>query len=348
LQALGNGFYARTTQGPRAAVWLTISGILKRACGGGLPLNESKLLTLAAALEEGGYRAAKSYLYRAKQKHVRGGFEWSEVLQDVLKLCVRSASRGLGPGKTANAFLLENVAKRGAAGINVAQPVIEGGPIAPFDAAIVAAAWMMRALEAASVLGEQVTMAHDFAEATIDLGRGCPTSLRCSCKCGSAAGSLQESGCCPVHTLARILEERESLGLEGKYCRLCNTSGHAVSSKKTIDSLRIVSGESTCSEHSMRKAGAQYYARKSVPLFLIQFIGRWGSLVVSQYVGNAFLELALKASLGESSLGPVSTWGGASESGLVRAAAKSDAPTDQAVLKALEAWLNKANARVCE
>ena len=110
LQSLGSGFYARTTMGPRAAVWTTISKILVRGFREALPLDEPKLLLLASALKEGGYRAATSYLYRAKQEHVRAGHSWSEALQDVLKLCVRSVARGLGPGKSASAFLLEEVA----------------------------------------------------------------------------------------------------------------------------------------------------------------------------------------------------------------------------------------------
>jgi len=326
LQSLGNGFYARTTRGPRAAVWTTISKILERGFREALPLDEPKLLLLAAALKEGGYRAAMSYLYRAKQEHVRAGYSWSEALQDVLKLCVRSVTRGLGPGKSASAFLLEEVAKKRLECEQPAHPIVDGGPIAPFDAALVASAWMMRGLEAASVLGEQVEIGSDGTVATIDLGptkmnpsgRGCPRALRCSCGGVEATSVFGDTGTCPVCALVRILEARKWCGLGEKHCLLCDIKGRAVSSKKTIESLKAVTGDAGCSEHSLRKSGAQFYARKGVPLFIIQFLGRWGSLVVAQYVGNAFLELASKASLGEASGAALGPWGGVSEDRLSR------------------------------
>ena len=66
------------------------------------------------------------------------------------------------------------------------------------------------------------------------------------------------------------------------------------------------------SEHSMRRAGAQYYARKGAALFIIQFLGRWGSAVVEKYVGNAFLAVAARASLGATSVS-VNGWGASAE-----------------------------------
>ena len=116
-------------------------------------MDDSKLFTLAAALKEGGYTAAKSYLYRAKQESMRAGHEWSEALQDV-----------------PSAFLVEEVAMRGTSCVPPERPVTENGPVVPYDPAIVASAWMKRGLEAASVLGEQVTVREDRKEATIDLG----------------------------------------------------------------------------------------------------------------------------------------------------------------------------------
>ena len=41
------------------------------------------------------------------------------------------------------------------------------------------------------------------------------------------------------------------------------------------------------SEHSLRRSGAQMYARRGVPLAVIQHIGRWGSASIERYVGEA-------------------------------------------------------------
>ena len=57
--------------------------------------------------------------------------------------------------------------------------------------------------------------------------------------------------------------------------------------------IRQATGESSMSEHSLRRSGAQMYARRGVPLAVIQHIGRWGSATIERYVGEA---LAARAS----------------------------------------------------
>ena len=57
--------------------------------------------------------------------------------------------------------------------------------------------------------------------------------------------------------------------------------------------IRRATGEDSMSEHSLRRSGAQMYARRGVPLAVIQHIGRWGSATIERYVGEA---LAARAS----------------------------------------------------
>ena len=40
-------------------------------------------------------------------------------------------------------------------------------------------------------------------------------------------------------------------------------------------------------EHAMRVSGAQFFAKKGYELFVIQLLGRWGSMAVSRYVQTA-------------------------------------------------------------
>jgi hypothetical protein len=127
-------------------------------------------------------------------------------------------------------------------------------------------------------------------------GRSCPRSLVCAC-----TGVFRErvrNATCPVHALVDLLAARAALGLTGKHSLLCSASGHSISSARTIASLRRVTGDGQATEHSMRRAGAQHYARQGVMLFIIQFLGRWGSAAVEKYVGNAFVDVAAEASRG--------------------------------------------------
>jgi hypothetical protein len=290
--ALREDVYAKTTVGPRQSRMVAIKHILEAGGFHGEELAEGALWTLAAGLKQGHYRTAKAYLLLAKQMHVRAKHPWSDVLQDVLQQCVRSVERGLGPSRSAADFRLEDV---GAFSCRD-EPVVSGGPIAPRDAVVVASLWMMRGLEAASVLAEQVQLDSEKLCATIELGptkmnptgRDCPRSLVCGC---ASAGSAM----CPYHSLQRLLQARERFGLTGKHPLLVTASGRAVTSSAMIQTLRKITGQEAASEHSMRRAGAQCYARRGVPIAIIQFLGRWGGATVMRYVDEALHDQAAHA-----------------------------------------------------
>jgi hypothetical protein len=118
------------------------------------------------------------------------------------------------------------------------------------------------------------------------------------CACTVVEGTKVRGGACPVHALIDLLAARKSLGLGPKHSLMCSVTGQCVSAALTIASLRRVTGDKKATEHSMRRAGAQHYARMGVMLYIIQFLGRWGSAAVERYVGNAFVDIAAAASLG--------------------------------------------------
>jgi hypothetical protein len=354
LEQLNSGFYARTSEAPRRAVLATAARILKAAGHQITPLTNDALAALAAALKDAGYRSAKCYLLRAKQEHVRAGHSWPVQMEDLMKQCIRSVTRGLGVAKTASAFSLSDVGTAKAQCADPGLAVVKGGMVAPFDAVIVAASWMMRGLEAATVLGEQVVVDADESKATIELGptkmnpdgRSCPRSLVCSCT-GRGSGRMR-AALCPVHALLDLLAARSALGLESKHSLLCSESGHSVTSALTIASLRAVSGDAQATEHSMRRAGAQYYARSGVMLFIIQFLGRWGSAAVERYVGNAFIDVAAAASLGGKhemtcSLASCSSSLAVGNSGTEDTAAAADGSAAK-----FEAWWETASSKLSE
>jgi hypothetical protein len=354
VEKLSTGFYARTSEGPRRAVLSTVERILKTAGFQGAPLTLESLAVLAAALKEAGYRSAKGYLFRAKQEHVRAGFEWSVQLEDLLKQCVRSVTRGIGSGHVASVFSLEAVGVAKACANDPMKAVTKGGMVAPFDAVIVAASWMMRGLEAATVLGEQVLIDKDESKATIELGptkmnpggRACPRSLVCACT--GSVGDRARSSLCPVHALVDLLAARAALGLEPKHCLLCSESGRSVSSAITIASLRLVTGDKSATEHSMRRAGAQHYARSGVLLYIIQFLGRWGSAAVERYVGNAFIDVAAAASLGGGHVMQHSLASCTSSLGGVGGSCSGKGAVGDNAAEKFEAWWKMASCKLSE
>ena len=59
------------------------------------------------------------------------------------------------------------------------------------------------------------------------------------------------------------------------------------------------------SDHSLRREGTRMYARRSVILPLIQFLGRWGGPTVAIYAGEALQgQLAIAASASTAGAGP--------------------------------------------
>ncbi len=74
--------------------------------------------------------------------------------------------------------------------------------------------------------------------------------------------------------------------------------GEPIESKMMIAALRRTTKIVEVTEHSMRRAGAQYYTRLGVELAVVQFLGRWGTDAVLQYVAEALAEKAESASIG--------------------------------------------------
>ena len=163
---------------------------------------------------------------------------------------------------------------------------------------------MMRGAEAAAVLGEQVEIDAGGRSATIELGptktnpagRECPRTLRCCCGGGESTG-LPSSSACPVHALERVLHARAQRGMDGKMPLFPTLGGSTPTRRAVISTLRHLAGDKRLTEHSMRRMGAQYYARHGVPTAFIEFLGRWGGPTVLKYIGEALRERASDASV---------------------------------------------------
>ena len=291
LARLSEDVYARSTRRSQEARIATLVKLAAAAAIALVPATVESISLLAGALKAGSYRSGAGYLGALARVHKRAGHCWTPDLEIARTDAVRSLERGMGPAKRARVVDLEAVVgHRGDTG---------GTQQGDIDFVTIGALWMLRGAEAAALLRDQVTVSEDTSHASIVLGafktnptgRECTRTLRCSCGRTSASGEVEGvdlgRSTCPVHALVRVIERRGGLGATDKHPLFCGRNLAAL----TPGSARLaICRACRCvgmSEHSMRRMGAQYYARRGVPLATIQHIGRWGSATVLLYVEQA-------------------------------------------------------------
>jgi hypothetical protein len=307
VDGLRSDVYAKTSKDPRQRKLRTLEKLGKAADPpfALLPLTRESLEVLAAALKSGGYRTGGAYLQIAKKEHILAGHTWSMALGVSLRDAERSIIRGIGPPQHATDFKLEELAQMD----SEAEPK-KDGPIRPVDVGICMALWMLRGIEAASLLGEQVQINAMRTAAAIDLGptkedvegRGVRRTLLCAC-CPENKGTGMKDAC-PVHALARVMDARAKLSLTEKHPLFPQKSGEASTAKGVYTTFSSLVGANV-TEHSFRRAGAQYYARRGVAVVIIQFIGRWGSATVYRYIDEALDTSARHAARTAASFAPL-------------------------------------------
>ena len=291
LARLSDDVYARSTQRSRKSRLATLVKLAADAQHDLVPVTVESIWLLAGALKAGGYRSGAGYLGLLARTHRQAGLLWSPDLEAARSDAVRSLERGLGPAKRARVVDLEAV---------VGHPGVTGGATQyDIDFIIVGALWMLRGAEAAALLGDQISFREDTSQATITLGayktnpsgRECTRTLRCSCsrratRSGEEGADLGTCAC-PVHALDRIARRRAGLGLTDKHPLFGGRGSRALTPCAARLAICRACQCDGMTEHSLRRMGAQYYARRGVPLAVIQHIGRWGSATVLKYVDQA-------------------------------------------------------------
>ena len=305
-RVLAAGVFAKTTRRARGSREQTLRRLAGTAGVPLVPATPDTIALIAGALKVGRYRTGPEYVSLWRQLHCKAGHAWGPELSMAAKEANRSLQRGVGPARRAETVRLEDVLEREP----ITEPVAAGGPVRPTDTVIVATAWMLRGAETAAILGEQAWVSPDAREASIELGatktnpegRECTRSLKCSCAVPGPAGLAERA--CPVHALVRILQERDRRGWDGKFPLFPSARGAAPSRGGAVATLRRVTGAVRLTEHSLRRMGAQCYARRGVPMAHIEFLGRWGGPTVRKYVGDALAERASEASRVAAAGGP--------------------------------------------
>ena len=293
--------YSASTWGPRRARLSTVRRLVEAAGHAYLPVTPQSLMDCMSSLHNGGYRSLANYVGDWRREHLDAGHSWTEGLAALRTDLLRASIRGQGPAKRASTYGAERLPRH----VDTReQPKNRGGPKWPWLLLVVGTCWMLRGAEAADLLGEQASVDATQREASLDLcatkmdpaGTGCLRTLRCICD-GDLAGP------CPYCALASLLEARERAGLTGKDPLFPTRAGRAATAKAVCRTLSKLLGLRV-TEHSLRREGAQLYARREVPLYLVQLLGRWGGPTVQLYVAEALRgQLARSASARVSSSG---------------------------------------------
>ena len=271
------------------------------------PLTAEKLNPVLGAMKLAGYRSADSYLQEARLRHTQLGHPVSGELKMYFKDAVRAVVRDRGPPRRAPIVLLETLLEAGVPRDWAHQVSVQCGPAEPWDTFVVACWWMLRGAEVLSLKVAQCSVAPgERARAEVRLGCtkmdiegvGRRRCFLCICPSGAAADGL-----CPACALSRLLAGasggpganaeklvRGPAGHEVSHQGLCRAWRAMLAAVPRFDDAgKPVDAEVT--EHTARRTGAQFHARRGLALWQIQYVGRWGGNTVEQYVAEAFAEI---------------------------------------------------------
>jgi len=226
-----------------------------------------------------------------------------------LKDAARSVVRGRGPVKRAPVVKLEGLVADGVPDRWATQSRFEFGPALPWAVFVVACWWLLRGAEVLALklgqcavrVGEQRLAEVRLGMTKADIeGRG---KRRCFlCICVGAAGSDLTCPACSLEKLVLDGRRRCDEGAVDDFLVVGPRGGqvnHAglakvwremlAGSARYGDAGDVTELEVT--EHTPRRAGSQFHARRGLKLWQIQYIGRWGGSSVEKYVGEAFSDL---------------------------------------------------------
>ena len=297
---------AATTTGPNESkrqLWADLA--TKAGYSNPFHLRPDMVYEVMGALKLAGFRSAQLYLDTAKAQHVSLGYAWSDQLQQCYRAAVRSCLRNIGSPKQASPLPLAELAALGGS-----EAVVNGGPIWPARAALLASWWLLREIEASHAVREHV----EVDEGNRRISWRLPSSktdwkalgaTRChSCSC-EFAPPVQ----CPYHCMVAHLE---AVGQRPGAPIFPSADGSPASKVGWADTFQWLgaalglpithaNGARCFTGHTARATGAVHLAASQVEMWRIQLFGRWGSQVFLQYVKEAPLKqldkLALETSV---------------------------------------------------
>ena len=131
------------------------------------------------ANEAGGDIAAlKNYLSRAKREHIKTNGIWHQLLERVGADCIKSVTRGLGPGRQSAPYPLERAATFGLD----EHPLVEHGLVNPRALAIMGAWFLTREIELSLALCKNFTVVTNDGVLKIKWSVAVVRELGCMCQ----------------------------------------------------------------------------------------------------------------------------------------------------------------------
>ena len=274
------------------------------------PPSAVAIKALAATLKRGGYRSAESYLLLYRAECERRGTPYTSDLARIHRDCVRSCLRGLGGPVRALGLPFERL---GELDLLDDGPWCQGGPIGP-AAAVIAGAWFLtREVELSTTRAALVTLKgerHDdfCVEWRLPASKSDQQALGVARSHGCACGGAAPAGC-PYHAveaqlrrLRRWFPRRWTDSSCDMDLPLFPDSEGAPVTKEAMTAtlveaanrlkvpLSTPDGSARISGHTLRRTGAQGFARMGVDSWAIQLLGRWGSAAVLDYIQEVPLE----------------------------------------------------------
>ena len=281
-----------------------------------LPLTPDKIRMNVAILRCAGYRAVKSYVFEAKDRHVRAGYPFDSQLQVAVQDAKRVSDRALGPSQRSEEVRpkvwAEMVAMCGCwPEESNASPEAPNAGILTW---LVGTLFVLREVELSSLTldVECVHLNKDKLVVTVALpvsksdpgGRGAKRSLGCLC-------SRSGKELCPYHLLQRVvqaqcirlnIDNRDSI--EGKRPLIGKLSSpdEFVEKKDMIKEAQRHAAIADCkgllnenpgdklTGHFMRRSGIKEMARNGCAFTSIQWFARHSSQVTWSYIEEAWSE----------------------------------------------------------
>ena len=283
-RALTKDFWAASTilvkQSRRAEVFKVAKAIVGN--GEILPLTQSTVEGVAAALKAGGMTSANLYLQELKLAHIEAGFDLEAWLSRTFVLCGKSLSRNRGPVKRAPEVNVDRVTPK------LQKPISElWVPLAGLAYAW-GVAWMLREVELSKVAWKHITFFEDKKwvklllplSKTDQQGLGVSRTLKC---CGERSCW---TGCAWALAL-KLKQLRDGLSADDPTAPVFpNWAGGFPSKSEMVNSWSRMFGENV-KGHSARRSGAMAYTRRGMPLQDLAYLGRWKSGVVLIYAEEA-------------------------------------------------------------
>ncbi|CAE7815603.1 unnamed protein product [Symbiodinium sp. CCMP2592] len=304
LQELDDEVLARTTIGPmesRLLVW-------RRLCEAwevtAFPLDDKNVRAVGASLKRGRYRSAAQYYSAAVSFQVRRlHIALQPYIKALIRDCVRSIKRGLGPSALKDSFDVCLLAPHVQPGTEF-EPFSWQDMAAATDALLVASYWCMREIEMAGASSDHLYFRSGLALLLLPVHKtaasGALTERGLACGC-----SARQHPLCPACAARRHVQRLEILQgtLDARTLPLFPGDRGQVLEKREVvqyirDTLRRAGIRTTRPDevgrevdrfggHVLRVSGTQHLYLLGLRWDLVQLHGRWSSVAIQKYLQEA-------------------------------------------------------------